>query len=288
MLAGERVDTAIEAVLKGAKCVVVVWTRASVAKEWVVSEADTARKRGVLIPVLFDDVEPPLAFRMVHTADLVNWSGDTSAPDLDHLAKAIARLTGSRPDPPPDVDPKSGALKKVVANLRTFVRRALPVRGNAAALTGALLLGGIGGYAISYVVHWDVLKPVKATAEGCLGGGMAGDGKPLPDGGDSPNNARPISPGLYVARRPIPDGTVKYFKVLLHESETTLTISSRDQDWSQGNILDSGWNSVAGFASAVGRHSASVQPQGAGPVFFTLGGSFGGVNAGSAIGICVQ
>src|SRR5215469_2887982 len=112
MLAGERVDKAIEAVLRGAKCVFVVWTRASVAKEWVVSEADDARKRGVLIPVLFDDVEPPLAFRMVHTADLVNWSGDTSAPDFDHLAKAVARLTGSRPDPPPDVDPKLGTLKK--------------------------------------------------------------------------------------------------------------------------------------------------------------------------------
>ena len=88
--AGQRWDHVIEAALKEARCVIVVWTRISVESEWVVNEAAEARRRGVLIPVLLDDVEMPLEFKRLQTANLIAWSGDASGPGFNELAHAVA------------------------------------------------------------------------------------------------------------------------------------------------------------------------------------------------------
>src|SRR5271166_6566400 len=90
--AGKRWDQVIEAALRESRCVIVVWTQTSIASEWVVNEAGEARRRGVLIPVLLDDVEMPLEFKRLQTANLVGWSGDLSAPGFNDLTEAIAQL----------------------------------------------------------------------------------------------------------------------------------------------------------------------------------------------------
>ena len=42
--------------LNGARCVIVLWSKASIKSGWVQEEADDANRRGVLVPVLIEDV----------------------------------------------------------------------------------------------------------------------------------------------------------------------------------------------------------------------------------------
>ena len=51
---GKTFDQVIEAALEVARCVVVVWSRASVISDWVRVEADEGRQRDILVPVLID------------------------------------------------------------------------------------------------------------------------------------------------------------------------------------------------------------------------------------------
>jgi hypothetical protein len=65
--------------LQGARVVVVVWSRNSADLEggkWVIQEAEEADARGALVPVLIDDILPPLGMRHRQAADLVDWRGD--------------------------------------------------------------------------------------------------------------------------------------------------------------------------------------------------------------------
>jgi hypothetical protein len=73
ILPGETFDTVIEAALDAAKCVIVLWSRTSVSSKWVKTEASEGDKRGILIPVLIDDVKIPLEFRRMQAADLKDW-----------------------------------------------------------------------------------------------------------------------------------------------------------------------------------------------------------------------
>ena len=59
--------------LEEARCVIVAWSAHSVASEWVIEEADKGKQRGILVPVRFDDVNPPLGFGGIQAADLINW-----------------------------------------------------------------------------------------------------------------------------------------------------------------------------------------------------------------------
>jgi uncharacterized protein YraI len=60
----------IGARLLASPVVVVVWSKYSVESNWVLEEADSASKRGALIPVMIDAVHPPLGLGHVQAADL--------------------------------------------------------------------------------------------------------------------------------------------------------------------------------------------------------------------------
>ena len=68
---------AIEAELGRAACVLVVWSKRSVAPDgkFVRDEAARAQRRGVYLPVLLDNVEPPLGLGEVQALRLVGWRG---------------------------------------------------------------------------------------------------------------------------------------------------------------------------------------------------------------------
>ncbi|HSL21498.1 MAG TPA: toll/interleukin-1 receptor domain-containing protein [Vicinamibacterales bacterium] len=69
--------------LRSARVVVAVWSRNSVELEggrWVIQEAEDADARGILVPVIIDDVLPPLGMRHRQAADLVDWRGDRQDP----------------------------------------------------------------------------------------------------------------------------------------------------------------------------------------------------------------
>jgi hypothetical protein len=69
--AGETWRTFIGVQLDTAPVVVVVWSKVSVESHWVASEADRANKRGVLVPVLLDEISPPLGLDHIQAASLI-------------------------------------------------------------------------------------------------------------------------------------------------------------------------------------------------------------------------
>lgn len=97
--AGKSYDEAIHDALKAAKSVVVVWTKTSVKSAWVKNESRSGLRRGILFPVMLaDEVEIPLEFEHVQTAQLVDWRPDEDHSEFDQFIEALTGFIG----PPPD------------------------------------------------------------------------------------------------------------------------------------------------------------------------------------------
>ena len=88
---GQQYDTVIEEELAKADCVLVIWTKRSVASEWVKNEANEAAQLGKLVPVLLENVPLPLAFKRTETAMLTGWKGESDHPELSLLFNAISQ-----------------------------------------------------------------------------------------------------------------------------------------------------------------------------------------------------
>jgi hypothetical protein len=87
---GEMWDQSIQAALRAARAVVVLWSQDSVTRNWVKAEAADALERGTLVPVLLEPADIPLQFRFVQTADLTGWDGAADDPRVERLLQAIA------------------------------------------------------------------------------------------------------------------------------------------------------------------------------------------------------
>jgi hypothetical protein len=90
--AGKTFDEVIERELDGASCVIVLWTTESIGNPWVRSEAEEGAARGILVPVLVEDVRIPLAFRRIQAASLIGWNGQRTSPQYLRLVDDIAAL----------------------------------------------------------------------------------------------------------------------------------------------------------------------------------------------------
>jgi len=137
---GETWDQMIERELAAARCAVVLWSKTSVGKTWVRTEATEAQKRSVLIPVLLEDVQQPIAFRLTQTVSLVGWNGGEDHNGYRQLLGAIARLVRD-----PTIPPET-ALRDAQADAPPTSRtpRAKPRRWP--------LLAGAGGVALAAAV----------------------------------------------------------------------------------------------------------------------------------------
>ena len=93
----------IEKALDGASCVVVVWTKDSVspAGSFVRDEASRGKARGILVPVFFDKVSPPLGFGEIQTVDLRHWRGSSRDPFFKDLCATIQAKLDNKPAPRP-------------------------------------------------------------------------------------------------------------------------------------------------------------------------------------------
>ncbi len=67
---GQSWDDIIQEMLADAQCVVVVWTKLSVESRWVKTEATEGLERDILVPVVLEDAQIPIAFRRTQSADL--------------------------------------------------------------------------------------------------------------------------------------------------------------------------------------------------------------------------
>ncbi len=133
---GETWRSYIKKRLDESRCVLVVWSHISITSKWVIAEADEADKRGILVPVLLDAVEPPFGFSDIHAADLSEWNNDRSHLKFRQCVGAIiARISlppvvhfpgreNALPSPAPAV-----VLPKTPPNF-VFIRGALFTMGS--------------------------------------------------------------------------------------------------------------------------------------------------------------
>lgn len=99
---GEVFTEAICQKIDRASAVVVLWSRTSVRSGWVLREAERARQRRNLVPVLLDTVQPPPPFNVIDYAVLTAWRPNSQNAQFDKLLLkliAITRRAGERPAP---------------------------------------------------------------------------------------------------------------------------------------------------------------------------------------------
>ena len=137
LLAGDDYEALIDAQIKDARAVIVVWSDKSTGSHWVRSEADAGLQARKLLPLQFSKTRIPRPFDRLHTLDLSDWrdeSRDSIKPLIDS-AHAIARG-----EPPRLADHK---LPK---------RRLISVGALAsAALVAAAIIGNLSG-----IMGWGV------------------------------------------------------------------------------------------------------------------------------------
>jgi hypothetical protein len=152
---GKAWDDVLEQHLSTARCVLVLWSKHSAISDWVRTEAAEGKRLHALVPALLDDVAPPLEFRRVQAARLVDWSGQDDDPEFSRIVQAVSSLVG-RAAPAPVPPAPTTRRRWVVA---------------AAALTGL---------AIALIVGAWLLRPRPAprlqlaTADGACPPGLPG------------------------------------------------------------------------------------------------------------------
>jgi len=99
---GQTYREVIRKELESANCVLVVWSNGSISSEWVIEEADVGKKRGILVPVVIDSVEPPLGFRSIQTAQLLGYPSSAPKREVRRLLRAIETYAGSVEGEPSD------------------------------------------------------------------------------------------------------------------------------------------------------------------------------------------
>ncbi|WP_395645724.1 toll/interleukin-1 receptor domain-containing protein [Terricaulis sp.] len=90
----------IEQKLGQCKALIVLWSQHSTKSQWVREEARMGRDKGVLIPAMIDNSQPPFGFGEVQAANLANWSGDANDPDWRRFVGAITSVAQAGPRPP--------------------------------------------------------------------------------------------------------------------------------------------------------------------------------------------
>ena len=151
---GQAFDKVIEDAIGAARCVIVLWSAASVPSEWVRSEASEGKRRGILVPVFLEAVNAPLAFRLLNGADLSGWQPGTPHAELDKLTERITEIlaqTGEREKAPvPAYEPE-----RHIATERPWLRHPWSLGGLAILLVAGVVYAG-------YVIGSQRQRPTPA------------------------------------------------------------------------------------------------------------------------------
>jgi hypothetical protein len=188
--------------LDEARCVIAVWSQHSVNSRWVSEEADEGQKRGILVPVLFDSVDPPMGFRSVQAADLRDWRPDQTSQRFEQLILDIKTLLKAAPvtsvkespvAPPPKIPttPSEAATGRGGFSARHLAYACL-----------ILVLIGVGGYWVyqrSSSVQGQT-EPQPSDPAGSPGSHKGGRKLPVSGPKESPAPPRIYSQGQLVVR----------------------------------------------------------------------------------------
>jgi hypothetical protein len=92
---GQSFDKVIERELRACSCAIVLWTTLSLESDWVRGEARSAARRHILVPILAEDVEPPLEFSALQAADLTTWTDVATHAEFQKVVRRIEQLTAA-------------------------------------------------------------------------------------------------------------------------------------------------------------------------------------------------
>jgi hypothetical protein len=138
---GPSFDREIEKAIGEASCVVVVWSENAVESEWVRSEVEEGVRRDVLVPVIFDAVLPPLAYRRRQSADLSDWQGkrDGEYEKLLSGIQAVLAQEGNEKD--------HGTIP--AGHETTHRKRRQRIRVGPAGIIGAVTVSAVLGFGLA-------------------------------------------------------------------------------------------------------------------------------------------
>ncbi len=132
---GEAYDEVTENALRGAKAVVVLWSKKSVASRWVRAEATLADRLKTLVPAMIEPCERPIMFELVQTADLSGWKGDRADPKFRAFVEDIHRRIAAGGEARP-----VAAASPSLAAKPAMSRRTMMIAGGA----GVAVVAGAG------------------------------------------------------------------------------------------------------------------------------------------------
>ncbi len=121
----------IEAALAASDAVIVLWSRHSVASDWVLDEAARGRDLKKLVPLSIDGTEPPLGFRQYQSITLEHAEGTIAPASLQAVLRAVLPLAGREALP----RPPAASLAQAPAD---GSRRGLLIGGGAIAAAAAV------------------------------------------------------------------------------------------------------------------------------------------------------
>ena len=95
--AGRDYQEVIEEQISLARCVLVLWTRDSVQSRWVRTEASDAHDREIMLPVLLERVQIPLAFRLIQAENFTDWNGRADDEPFQRLMLQVTEMVRRGP-----------------------------------------------------------------------------------------------------------------------------------------------------------------------------------------------
>ncbi len=88
---GKDFNAYIQHELDAARCIVVLWSKVSLASQFVRDEASEGLD-GRLVPTLIEAVKQPLGFRQLQAADLSDWDGGLHHDEFERLGRSIGAI----------------------------------------------------------------------------------------------------------------------------------------------------------------------------------------------------
>ena len=102
---GKRWHKEIEKELHAAKAVVALWSAKSRDSDFVLEEAEYAKRKELLFPAFIEQVEYPYGFGRIQTADLIGWTGEHAHPGLAQLLTSLRLHLDVGETRPAPIDP---------------------------------------------------------------------------------------------------------------------------------------------------------------------------------------
>jgi TolB-like protein/tetratricopeptide (TPR) repeat protein len=139
----------IERNLAKAKAVVVLWSKAAAASQWVRAEADFARNAGKLVQAQLDSALPPMPINQIQCANLKGWRGASTHAGWAKLSGSVEALVSGTEE--------RASAARAAGRWDQFA----PYRWWAAA--ALLLLVAAGVWLFAFGMPGDQRKPVLAV-----------------------------------------------------------------------------------------------------------------------------